>query len=229
MVKYFSCKVGECGSCCTNEKFNIPITLGDLYRAYALERSQGNNKTFYQVFEERCNGWMSFPSLKSGLPLPVPLSKVPCYNFDPNKKTCKVHDKARFVTCGAYPEECIATLHPNAIDFFDLSEETKDFSLSLECLKDTKISKKEEKRIWKIAELRGSEILITGMALNHPLYPILFDPNCIDIAEPALNQMMKLMEKEDTMRKMWKSIGQTQKEYMETFKVKSPDYKVLII
>jgi len=41
--------------------------------------------------------------------------------------------------------------------------------------------------------------------------------------------MMKLMEKEDTMRKMWKSIGQTQKEYMETFKVKSPDYKVLII
>ena len=67
------------------------------------------------------------------------------------------------------------------------------------------------------------------MTLNHPLYPILFDPNCIDIVEPALNQTLKLMEKEDTMKRMWKSIGQTQKDYMELFKVKSPDYTVLII
>jgi Fe-S-cluster containining protein len=227
--KYFTCKVGECGKCCTESEFKIPVTLGDLYRNYVLERTKGNKKTFYQVFKERCNDWMSFPNTRSSLPLPVPLSRIPCYNFDPQRKICNVHDTARYVTCGAYPEECLMDVDPEAIDYFELSPGTKEFSLGLECLKDVKITEQEKVRVRKIAELRGAEILVTGMAFNHPLVPTLFDPDCIDIAEPALVQMIKLMEKEDYMRKMWKCIGQTQKDYMDIFKVKFPDYTALVI
>jgi len=77
-----------------------------------------------------------------------------------------------------------------------------------------------------ISKLRSDEIHITGMILNNKIDPILFDPNSVDIAEPALLQMIKLFNREEYMEKLWRNVGQTQKRYMELFWVESPDYTV---
>lgn len=228
MVKYFSCKVGECGTCCTKTK-SIPVTMGDLYRSYVLEKSQGSSKTFSQVFDERCNGWIAFPSQLSPFPLPVPISRIPCYSFDIENKRCKVYGKAQYVTCSAYPEECLLPVEPGAIDFFELSKDSKDFASSLDCLKEVKLSKEQKTRTIKIAKLRSVEMTVTGMNLNPPAFPILFDYTTIEDAKAGLEQMIKLLSKESYMRRQWKSISQTQKEYMKLFKVKFPDYTALVI
>jgi len=225
--KHFECKAGICGKCCSEKGFKIPVTLGDLYRNYVVERLGGSKKTFYQVFEERCSSWMVMPS--RDLPLPIPVSRMPCFNYDTDRKVCKVHDKARYVTCGAYPEECLLDVEPGMIDIFELSSDARNYSLTLDCLKNAKLTSDEKERIIDIAKLRSNEFHITGGSLNHSSFPILLYPNLLNTVEPLLDHMMKLMERKGQMERMWKCIGQTQKEYMRLFDVRYPDYTVLVI
>ena len=228
----FNCRAGECTKCCSYEgleDFKIPVTFGDLIRAYILEKSNGSGKSFSQVFDDRCDGWMAFPANSFPYVLPVPTSRNPCYNFDKDRKMCKVYGKAQFVTCGAYPEECLLTSLPKisestTIDISERSTKSKDYSESLPCLKDAKLSPEQEKRTIEIAVLRGKEIHAIGMTFNHPQNPILVNANSLDRAELRLQQMIKLADKREYLKRIWINVHRTQKMYMELFGVGNPDY-----
>jgi hypothetical protein len=204
---------------------NIPVTFGDLYRAYILEKEGGKNKPFFQVYRERCKGWMFFPGGK--LPFPVPKSRMPCYNFDEKKNLCRVHGKAQYVTCGAYPEELLldAKKEPKAVDMAELS---KEFADGEKCLRGVELNPVQEKRTWEIAKLRSDEIHITGMTLNHPLFPVISHPSLIAEAEPKLLQIIKLAENKNYKDRFFSNVGQTQERYMELFGVKKPNYAKLL-
>ncbi len=220
----FSCKPGECVKCCTD--FVIPVTLGDLYRSLVYERSKGNNRALYGIFDERCSGWMLVSDKRSPYPLVVPVSRKPCYNLDTENKMCEAHDAAQYVGCRQCPEENLLKLRPGMLDFNEHDARRAVLFSQLECLRGVELDAEREKQLWEFIELSSDEIFITGMTLNPALQPAVtsYSEAGLKKADPELRNRMRWLSTPAYASRLWANVRKTQRRYMDLFGVETPDY-----
>jgi len=180
----FECKPGYCIKCCTDITI-IPVTLGDLYRAWFYRQKTGERTTFHNVFRELCNDWTAVPSTNHGYIYASPSSKVPCRNLDMEAKNCSVYGVARYIGCALSPEDMLLP------DVYGIdSEKTKVFFDSLECLQGVTLTEERKNELTKLRDLINREIEVTVRTLESRIFP-----NSVIMGKPSKRMQRELSGK----------------------------------
>ena len=214
MSREFQCKTGECVECCIHKGILIPVTLGDLWRAWVYEsETSGSERSFYRVYDERCNGFTFLPiANKPGKYSLVIRSKVPCYNVNLDENGCQVYGKVQYVGCGLFPED---RLLPEDEDSSSLDNPaTIDFCENLDCLQDVELAPgrtdiiKARQSLTSSEILMGSDLLLFGMSKRDVKNQKRF--------KRELRDRLQYISR-SAMHDLWKNVRQTTPKYIDLY------------
>ncbi|MFC2142937.1 hypothetical protein ACFLQN_00900 [Candidatus Aenigmatarchaeota archaeon] len=157
----FRCDPGNCVKCCTDIDV-IPVTLGDIYRAWFSRKKRGVGGSFYRTYATLCKDWTIAPS-NQGTFYATPAAKVPCPSLDRQRSRCSVYDTSRYLACAAFPEDWVLELPPEAGMH---SSGISEFTRTMPCFQDMTLTDQRRGEIVALRKLIDTEVYVSTQCLQ---------------------------------------------------------------